>query len=335
MNRGRADLHLVVEDDRQQRAATVLRDVAYVIEAHFELTPLAGADDNEGKHLDCFNRRARKGQCFHRPCLGCREFPADFRLLEDGEQPEDALPADQRDRDLGWMLHDIDFADGMTPRFFRAVMRDGVIEVAARGDPLMSMLAALKGCYDRLAEDDASGIAPFGYSEEKISFALVLSPAGTLGRLTNRPSDSIRQEARTLAECWCRSRSSAPGIRHRADLPLGQGLLCPWCRAKAEGPNGGRAPQRLADEHRSFVDAASRGAGRYRRRRTARTARVPATLGAGAVRQLSTTGGLAPEPEPGLSARRRAALSAPAARGARALGDGRSPARPAVRVSVS
>lgn len=129
MNHGRPDLHTIIEDDRQQRAATVLRHVAYVIEAHFELTPHAGADDNEGKHLDSFNRRARKGQCFHRPYLGCREFPADFRLLDAGEELDDTLPPEQRDRDLGWMLYDIDFADVMTPRFFRAVMRDGVIEL--------------------------------------------------------------------------------------------------------------------------------------------------------------------------------------------------------------
>ena len=108
----------------------MLRDVAYVIEAHFELTPLAGPDDNEGKHLDCFNRRARKGQCFHQPCLGCREFPADFACSRTASNRRTPLPVDQRDRDLGWMLHDIDFADGMTPRFFRAVMRDGVIEVS-------------------------------------------------------------------------------------------------------------------------------------------------------------------------------------------------------------
>lgn len=117
-----------VDEDRQQRAATVLRDVAYVIEAHFELTPKAGADDKVGKHLDIFNRRARRGQCFHMPCLGVREFPASFALLED-----DALPpvdsALEGEKDLGWMLHDIDFADGMTPRFFRATMRDGVIQV--------------------------------------------------------------------------------------------------------------------------------------------------------------------------------------------------------------
>ena len=129
MNRGRADLHAIIEDDRQQRAATVLRNVAYVIEAHFELTSHAGPDDNEGKHLDSFNRRARKGQCFHRPYLGCREFPADFALLEDAAPAPD--PALCGERNLGWMLHDIDFADGMTPRFFRAEMRDGVIEVGA------------------------------------------------------------------------------------------------------------------------------------------------------------------------------------------------------------
>ncbi len=129
MNRGRADLRAVIEDDRQQRAATVLRDVAYIIEAHFEITAQADPDDNEAKHLDSFNRRARKGQCFHQPYLGCREFPATFALLE-GEPPRLDLEL-RGERDLGWMLHDIDFADGMTPRFFRAVMHDGVIEVGA------------------------------------------------------------------------------------------------------------------------------------------------------------------------------------------------------------
>ena len=118
-----------VDADRQQRAATVLRDVAYVIQAHFELTPKASAEDSVGKHLDIFNRRARKGQCFQMPCLGVREFPAGFSLIEEGE----ALPAAHDSllpgRDLGWMLHDIDFANGMTPRFFRAGMAGGVIEV--------------------------------------------------------------------------------------------------------------------------------------------------------------------------------------------------------------
>lgn len=124
-----AGLATYVDEDRQQRAATVLRDVCYLIEAHFELTDRAGAEDPVGKHLDIFNRRARKGQCFHAPCLGVREFPASFELLEpDAELPEPESGT-VTDKDLGWMLHDIDFADGMTPRFFRAEIKGGVIAV--------------------------------------------------------------------------------------------------------------------------------------------------------------------------------------------------------------
>jgi CRISPR-associated protein Cas5d len=136
MNRGHGQLGLSVDEVdstgkpkyRQQRAATILRDVAYVIEAEFEIID---GEDNPGKHLDQFNRRARAGQCFHRPYLGCREFPAEFALVEDQRHPMPAceLPADQRDRDLGYILHDIDFADDMTPRFFRAEMKAGAVDV--------------------------------------------------------------------------------------------------------------------------------------------------------------------------------------------------------------
>ncbi|KJS22417.1 MAG: CRISPR-associated protein [Pseudomonas sp. BRH_c35] len=130
MKAGRTDgLVCLVEEDRQQRATTLLRDVTYIIEAHFELTKRAGADDTVGKHLDIFSRRARKGQCFHAPCLGVREFPAGFQLLEEGSAGPAVDDSLQGERDLGWMLHDIDFADGMTPHFFRALMRDGLIEV--------------------------------------------------------------------------------------------------------------------------------------------------------------------------------------------------------------
>ena len=121
-----------VEEDRQQRAMTLLRDVAYIIEAHFDMTDRAGPGDNEGKHLDIFRRRAESGQCFHMPCLGVREFPASFRLLGDEEPlPASLLSGNDRNRDLGWMLHDIDFRHNSTPRFFRAEMRDGVVHVPA------------------------------------------------------------------------------------------------------------------------------------------------------------------------------------------------------------
>ncbi len=123
MNDGVSPVETFIEDERQQRAAMVLKDVVYVIEAHFEFT--GTEDNNPGKHLDIFNRRARDGQCFHRPYLGCREFPAHFQLIE-GKMPESVLNGE---RDLGWMLNDIDFKNNMEAKFFRAVMHDGVIDV--------------------------------------------------------------------------------------------------------------------------------------------------------------------------------------------------------------
>jgi CRISPR-associated protein Cas5d len=134
MNRGDLDgLALRVDEDRQQRAAAVLSNVAYVIEAHFELTPQAGPDDNEGKHLDIFTRRAERGQCFHQPCLGMREFAAAFDLLPSGAALPLALP---ETRDLGFMLWDIDHAaPGKPSMFFRAKLENGVLEVPPPGSP--------------------------------------------------------------------------------------------------------------------------------------------------------------------------------------------------------
>ena len=128
MKGGASNLAFYVDegDNRQQRATLMLRDVGYVIEAHFEL---CGGPDNIAKHLDQFCRRARRGSCFTRPFLGCREFAANFKLLE----AESAMPAVHAslagERDLGWMLHDIDFAGEKQARFFRALMRDGTIDV--------------------------------------------------------------------------------------------------------------------------------------------------------------------------------------------------------------
>jgi CRISPR-associated protein Cas5d len=106
---------------RQPRASMVLRDVEYIIEAHFELTGRDEADP--GKHLAIFERRVKKGQCFHRPYFGCREFPVNFEWCE--EIPDPAFSGEQN---LGYMLHDMDFENDMTPQFFRAVMRDGIID---------------------------------------------------------------------------------------------------------------------------------------------------------------------------------------------------------------
>lgn len=124
-----AGLGISADGERQQRATTLLVDVDYVIEAHFEMTARANGDE-PARHIAMFNRRAEAGQCFHRPCLGTREFPADFALLPtDLPLPPSCLPAEQRGRDLGWMLHDIDFEHDNTSRFFRAWLQDGVLDV--------------------------------------------------------------------------------------------------------------------------------------------------------------------------------------------------------------
>ena len=140
MRGDRGTLGLYIEDERQQRAATILRDVGYVVEARFEVLD---PSETVEKYYNIFKRRAEKGQCFHRPYLGCREFPAHFAWVN-GSFPPSQLPAEQRDRDLGFMLLDMAFVpdeagpiiDAHTgrklraePRFFRAEMRGGVIEV--------------------------------------------------------------------------------------------------------------------------------------------------------------------------------------------------------------
>lgn len=131
--KGGEPVALAIEDERQQRASLLLRDVEYVFEAHFEVKqrrfekggPEMPLKDCEGKHLDMFKRRARKGQYHHAPVFGCREFPANFELLE-GDAPVSELKGEQ---DLGFMLYDIDFNRDMTPIFYRPRMSDGVIDV--------------------------------------------------------------------------------------------------------------------------------------------------------------------------------------------------------------
>jgi CRISPR-associated protein Cas5d len=146
---------ILIEDQRQQRAATLLKDVAYVIEAGIKILdyrfekngPEIPPNDCAGKHLDMFKRRALKGQCFHQPCLGNREFPARFQLLDDDSPfPPCELSADQKNRPLGWMLHDIDYIPATKkekdsfltgqgkrvraePRFFNAEITDGIVTV--------------------------------------------------------------------------------------------------------------------------------------------------------------------------------------------------------------
>ncbi|MEG2382857.1 MAG: type I-C CRISPR-associated protein Cas5c [Oscillospiraceae bacterium] len=128
MNGGTSPLYINTSDDIQQRAATVLRDVHYVIEAHFEMTEKAMPGDNPGKFQDIMRRRLESGQCYRTPCFGVREFPANFRPWEGGEI-KTAYPDEETD--LGLMLFDLDYTDSenIVPMFFRAKLKNGVLDL--------------------------------------------------------------------------------------------------------------------------------------------------------------------------------------------------------------
>lgn len=129
MNRGSGTLHLNIEDDRQQRAALLLRDVHYRLHASLEVIR-PGPGEPPAKYHEMFKRRAGKGQCINQPYLGTREFAADFRLLDD---PKDATSPIDENRPLGWMLYDLDYSDRASPqpRFFNPTLNHGVIDVPA------------------------------------------------------------------------------------------------------------------------------------------------------------------------------------------------------------
>lgn len=131
MEKGAGELYLVASESIQQRAAMILRDVRYVIEAHFEMTEAAAPGDNPGKFQDIIKRRLARGQFYHQPYFGTREFPAHFApCTEIPPCPEEL----RGEKELGWMLLDMDYSDpeNITPMFFRAVLRDGVLEVPKR-----------------------------------------------------------------------------------------------------------------------------------------------------------------------------------------------------------
>lgn len=123
----------VASDDRQQRATLLLRNVAYIVSAHFTLTERTGADDTVEKHYNIALRRLRKGQCFNQPYLGCREFPAEVSLVESDGMIPNSFYRDVPERDFGYMLYDLKFTNAAHPEpmFFRAVMRQGIIDVAS------------------------------------------------------------------------------------------------------------------------------------------------------------------------------------------------------------
>lgn len=130
-------LYLNASQDRSQRAAMVLRNVRYVVTGHFIMTDKAEVRDNEEKFTAMLHRRLEKGQNYHTPYLGVREFPAYIRLISDGEKMPEPI---QETRSLGLMLYDFDYVtdkdkDGQDivisfePLYFMAEMKQGVIDL--------------------------------------------------------------------------------------------------------------------------------------------------------------------------------------------------------------
>ena len=128
INGGKKPLYISSREEIVQRAAILLKDVDYVIEAHFEMTEKAAEGDNTGKFKDIIMRRLRRGECFHMPYFGCREFPANFELFE-AEEIDTAYPGEEKD--LGYMLYDFDYSDleNIQPLFFRAVLKNGTLNL--------------------------------------------------------------------------------------------------------------------------------------------------------------------------------------------------------------
>lgn len=125
-------LYISASDDIQQRAAVVLQDVNYIVQAEFTMTAKANATDNPGKFTDMFKRRLRRGACYHQGYLGCREFPAQLSLYEDDEDSiETAAELQGRDENLGFMLYDMNYDNpaDIRPVFYEAVLKNGVIDV--------------------------------------------------------------------------------------------------------------------------------------------------------------------------------------------------------------
>ena len=129
MKNPKDDIYIATSENRTQRASMVLKDVHYVIEAHMMMKKIESDTENLGKFYAIFQRRIESGQCYHMPYFGTREFPANFK-------PYNSLAiktAYSNDtKDLGFMLYDMDYSDkeNIRPMFFRAIMKNGVIDVS-------------------------------------------------------------------------------------------------------------------------------------------------------------------------------------------------------------
>jgi len=132
------------DEDRAQRNTVALRDVDYIVAAHFVPVEEKWHDsDNFAKHVRMFAERLIKGQTFHHPYLGCREFAA---AVEPAQPPwECHLPPEQREKQLGLMLHDMEFGERTRPRFFMAELVGGVLRVPPFKNAMRARVIEMEG----------------------------------------------------------------------------------------------------------------------------------------------------------------------------------------------
>ena len=227
--RARESCICVPANDIQQRAALLLRDVRYVIEAHFDMTDKAAPGDNPGKFQDIVKRRIQRGQFYHQPCFGCREFPAQFRWCD--EPPP--CPEELRGRTGTWagcsMTWTTPNPEDIRPLFFRAKLEDGVLRCPGpgqRGGAGM-ILQALTDYY-RVLERQGKIAAP-GWSPVKVSFALCIGDDGTLEQVIDIQTEQAagKEDGAGSANPLPPRACEADGGRGR-QLPLRQFRLSCW-----------------------------------------------------------------------------------------------------------
>ena len=124
MKSKKGELYIATSENISQRSSMLLKNVRYVIEVKIETN-----EENFAKAYNILKRRLTKGQCYHTPYFGTREFPANFKLREDIAGIQTAYPNEVRD--LGFMLYDMDYSNkkNIRPMFFRARMENGIIDV--------------------------------------------------------------------------------------------------------------------------------------------------------------------------------------------------------------
>ncbi|HOX16312.1 MAG TPA: type I-C CRISPR-associated protein Cas5c [Smithellaceae bacterium] len=161
---------IIIEDKRAQRNSVVLRDVAYIIEASIyqkessvrnKPEKYIGRKGIDADHDGIFIRRVKKGQCWRRPYLGTREFPAEFMEPHGKEEPlKETIP-------IGSMLFDIFYNEKGKPEpifFYDVAVRNGVLNCEVPENDKMMQSSHIQPPID---SEISSAIYAFNLQEEK------------------------------------------------------------------------------------------------------------------------------------------------------------------------